>query len=446
MDPGQHDLTATAVGGHTRQRLLADLATLVSFPSVSAQPRHAGDCEAAAAWLARRLRTAGLPRVSIIATAGAPVVVASSVTASPTWSRPHVLVYAHYDVQPADASRWCTAPFTLTLRGDDAHGRGAADDKGPLLAHVAAVESLVARGRLPVDVSFVFDGEEEIGSPHLAGVLRRLADRLTADVAIVSDTRMIAADRPALVESLRGSVSLDVTIQAPFPALHVGQWAGAVRGAATALADVVSSLHDRDGHVAVQDFYAGVSSPPFSAHVPSLAGGEQGLLGLTVEQLTTQLPALAVTRVSAGGQQMAIPDRARARLNARMVVGQDPTRVVAAIEKHILGAVPSGWTVETNVGPGVHAAEGAIRGAGPRAAARAYERAFGRTPEVTRSGGTIAAVSQLRAELALPVVLMGFTLPDARIHAPDERLHLPVFWRAVRASSIFHGEFARLLR
>jgi acetylornithine deacetylase/succinyl-diaminopimelate desuccinylase-like protein len=332
------------------------------------------------------------------------VVIGRAVAAGGRRDRPHVLVYAHYDVQPA-GSGWTSPPFRLTVRGPDAVGRGSADDKGPLLAHVVAVERLLARGRLPTDVTFLLDGEEEIGSPHLPAVLTAVP---RPDVVLISDTRMASRRQPALVRSLRGSVTLDLDLRTAHPALHAGQWGGAVRGAAGDLAALLAPL----GRGA--------------------AGRDH-----------TAEPAVTITCLHSGGPATAVPDTGSARLNLRTVVGQDPARVATALERRLRHRLSAGIALAVRRGSAVPAVEADVRGPGARAAAAAYVDAFGRRPLLTASGGTIAAVAQLRAAFGTPVVLMGFTPPDARIHAPDERMHLPVLWRAVEAATRFHQHLAR---
>jgi acetylornithine deacetylase/succinyl-diaminopimelate desuccinylase-like protein len=347
--------------------------------------------------------------------------------------RPHVLVYAHYDVQPAGPSRWSSPPFRLTRAGPYAVGRGTADDKGPLLAHVVAFEALRATGALPVEVTYLLEGEEEIGSPNLPAAIRRLAaDISRPDVTVISDTRILGPDRPALVRSLRGSLSLRFTVRAPFPPLHVGMWAGAVPNPAQTIADALSSLHDERHQVALSGFYNGVAPARDRRRIRGIPSWAQwGVPGFTPQERTTVLPALTVTRLRAGGQEMAVPDCAEARLNVRLVPGQDPTLVQQALTTHLVEATPQALMPRIELIARAPPVETPMRHRGALVAADAYRAAFGRPPEIVRSGGTIAAAAYLQDMLDAPVVLMGFTLPDARIHAPNERLHLPTLWRAV---------------
>ncbi len=431
MDRSAHHLTLA-----TRRRLLADLAALVAVPTVSAELRHAPDCRRGAEWLVRRLQEAGLPEVALLETGGPPLVVGSVPastgagqardTRGPQARPPHVLFYGHYDVQPVDPAQWSSPPFRLTLRGSDVVGRGAADDKGPVLAHVLAVEQLLTRRALPVRVTVLLDGEEEVGSPHLAAALDGLARRLQPDVVLISDTRMVDTDQPALVRSLRGSVTLDLVLRTAHPALHAGAWGGAVRGAASEMADLLSRLHAPDGSLAVP-------------------GPERHLRPVGHPRDHVTRPAITVTWLHAGGAATAVPDVARARLNLRTVLGQDPVVAASRTVAHLCRGLRPGSRLHVTRGPAVPAVEADVDGAGGRAAVLAYRDGFGRTPVITRSGGTIPAVAQLREAFGAPVVLMGFTPPDARIHAADEHLHLPVLWRAVRTASRCYTHVARQL-
>lgn len=423
----------------SRASLIRDLDQLVAIPSVSGTPRHRDDLVAAAHWLARRLRVAGLPRVRLIRSGGPPVVHASTLPsgrrrrASPPLARPHVLVYAHYDVQPADPRQWTSPPFRLTGAGRYVVGRGTADNKGPLLAHISAFEALRTLQRRPVDLTYVFEGEEEIGSTHLPQALRTLAaDTGAPDAIVVSDTRILGPDRPALVRSLRGSLTLHFTVRAPFPPLHVGTWAGAVHNPALILADALSSLHDERGQVVIPGFYDDVARRR-GRHRESAAPlwARWGISGFSVEDRTTVLPALTVTQLRAGGPAMAVPNCAEARVNVRLVPGQEPRRVQHALTAHLVAATPPPHTPHVELIARAPAVEAPVDHRGVRVAMDAYRAAFGRAPEIMRSGGTIAAAAYLQDILDAPVVLMGFTLPDAHIHAPDERLHLPTLWRAV---------------
>jgi acetylornithine deacetylase/succinyl-diaminopimelate desuccinylase-like protein len=432
----------------TAARLPAGLAAFLRFPSVSSDPQRAADVARCARWLAALLRRAGLPVVRVVRTPRHPIVYAERLEAP---GRPTALVYGHYDVQPAGVAGWTSPPFDPVVRGGAVYARGAADDKGPLFAHVSAVAGLLRRGRLPVNVKLLFEGEEEIGSPHLAGFVRRNRRRLAADAAVISDTRMASADRPAIVYGLRGGIHLELAVEGPQRDLHAGQFGGAVRNPAEALAAMLAGLHDRGGRVAVPDFYAGVRRPaaaereslaaagPTDAEVLRAAGVGRGWGegGFSAFERTVLRPALVVTGFTAGGGGSVVPARAVANINIRLVPDQAPDRMVASFRRYVAALVP----------PGVRAAV-RVRSATPgvvfdrnhpafRIAAAALRHGFGVEPAFLRSGGTIPVARLLRDALGVPVVLMGFARPDDRMHAADEKFHLANLARGIAAARRF---------
>ncbi len=412
----------------------ADLERLVRFQTVSADPRCAPELVKAARWLAARLRRAGLASVSVRPGRRHPIVRAEWLRAP---GRPTVLVYGHYDVQPVDpVSAWRTPPFEPTLRESRLYGRGASDDKGQLLAHVHALEALLATsGRLPVNVRCLFEGEEEIGSPTLLELLRRRGGPGPADVAVISDTRMLGPGRPAITYGLRGSLSMEVEVRGPRTDLHAGQYGGAVTGTIEALCRIVASLHDRDGNVAVPGFYDRVRARdgPFSAS----------------DRMTIR-PALTINGIGGGyqgpGPKAVIPARAFAKLNVRLVPDQSPREVATLVRRRVEAAAPRGVRVEVRGGAGgTPPVVLDRRHPAMRVAARAYGRAFGRAPVFVRSGGTIPVVEALWSARGVPTVLMGFALPEDAAHAPNESFRLPHLERGAVASVLFLTGLASIL-
>jgi acetylornithine deacetylase/succinyl-diaminopimelate desuccinylase-like protein len=233
---------------------VAELQDFIRFPSISAQPRRAGDVKACAQWLANHLRGTGLRQAKVIRTSRYPIVYADWLEAPDHHT---VLIYGHYDVQPPDLLEvWKTPPFEPIIQGNDLYGRGVSDDKGQMFVHVKALESyLHTNGRLPVNVKCLFEGEEEIGSPHLAAALERHKDALAADVAVLSDTRMLAPDRPVMTESLRGALSVELEVRGPAHDLHSGNFGGAVHNPLQALCEIIANLHDRNGRATIPGFY-----------------------------------------------------------------------------------------------------------------------------------------------------------------------------------------------
>ncbi|SFK58720.1 dipeptidase [Methylocapsa palsarum] len=441
-----------------RPRFVADLQSLIRFASVSAQPSHSGDMANCAAWLARHLREIGLERVTIDRTGGQAIVRAEWRRAEP--GAPTVLIYGHYDVQPAEPlDDWRTPPFDPIIRGDDLHGRGASDDKGQMFAHVKAIESwLKTAGALPVNLICLFEGEEEIGSPHLSAYLTSNRGGLAADCAIVSDMQIPAPDRPAITYSLRGGLSVELQTRGQKRELHSGVFGGAVHNPVQALCEIIARLHDGHGRIAIPGFYRDVrewdageragmrEAGPSDAAMLREAGATHGWgePGYTLYERTTIRPALTVCGVSGGyngpGVKAAIPARALAKLNFRLAPDQDPAVAERLFRDYIARVTPPG--VQTRVRTVMRVKPASLDRAHPgvRAAARAYRRAFGAPAVFLRSGGTIPVVGLLQEILGAPVVLMGFGLPGDRIHGPNEKFSLSNFHKGVETSIGFLAE------
>jgi len=443
---------------------IEELKRFVRFPSVSAQSAHAGDVKACAAWLAEYLQRIGMAGVRVIA----PIATSRHPIVHAEWNRapgrPTVLIYGHYDVQPPDPlQEWTTPPFEPTVRGPHLYGRGACDDKGQLFAHVKALERfLKTAGRLPVNVKCLFEGEEEIGSPSLKTFLERHARTLQADAAVMSDTRMLGPDRPALTYSLRGGLSLELEVTGPRQDLHSGTFGGAVHNPAQALSEIIAGLHDAQGRIAVPGFYDRVCVPgtaeraylkkvgPPDAKILSDAGAERGWgePGWSLYERTTVRPSLAVTGLTGGyqgeGSKAVIPARAAAKLNIRLVPDQDPREIDLLIRRHVARTTPP--TVRSRITTHLRARPAVLDRHHPvmLAAARAYQRGFGAAPVYLRSGGSIPVVNLFQDVLGIPTALMGFALPDSRIHAPNERFHLPTFERGIATCRAFLAECVHL--
>ncbi len=435
------------------------LAEFVRVPSVSAQPAHRADVAACAAWLVRHLGRIGLarPRLVPTPTGGPPVVMAE---APSTPGAPTVLLYGHYDVQPADPrDGWSDPPFAAVIRGDELRGRGASDDKGQLFAHLAAIESwLAAEPCLPVNLICAFEGEEEIGSPGLLALLRARPALFAADAAVISDMPMVGPDRPALTYAVRGLVGAEVTISRAGDEVHSGLFGGAVADPVFALCRLAASLRAPDGRIALPDFYTSVraigpAERAAIARVARLGGGPAsadagaGEPAFTALERTTIRPALTVTGIEGGhvgaGAKSAIARAATMRLDLRLVPDQRPAAVLAALQRHCAGfATPA---LEVRLVPTTCAAPLVLERNHPAmaAAARAYARAFGRAPLFRRSSGSVPAVAALH-EAGVTPVLAGFALPDDHIHGPNERLHLPTFFRAIDTSLALWEELGAL--
>jgi len=430
-----------------RSRFVQRLAQFVAIPSVSAQPAHAGDVRRAADWLARHLASIGMERIAIRSAGGSPVVTASWTHAP---ERPTLLIYGHYDVQPADPlSEWHTPPFEPRVIEENLLGHGACDDKEQMFAQINALESwLKTSGRLSVNVKCLFEGEEEVGSPHLPHFLKLYPDAVAADEAVMSDTRRLGPNRPVLTYGLRGSLALEIEVRALKHDLHSGNFGGAVRNPIQALCEIVAKLHDAEGHVAIPRFYDRVRPDPNSARLARIgrspsdteilrdAGVTEGWgeAGYSLYERTTSRPALTFNGFTGGyqgpGSKAVIPARASVKLSFRLVPDQDPREIERLVRARLAQLAPMGVKVVVRKHSQAQPALVELGHPAMRAAAVAYHRAFGVAPVALRSGGTIPVVDMLQRH-GIPTVLMGFALPDDRIHAPNEKFHLPTFHRGI---------------
>jgi acetylornithine deacetylase/succinyl-diaminopimelate desuccinylase-like protein len=437
-----------------RRRFLDDLNDFVRFPSVSAQPKHARDVARCAEWLAMHLRQCGLAKVRVIATRRHPLVYAE-------WRQrpdaPTLLIYGHYDVQPPEPlEKWKSPPFTPTVRGRDLYARGACDDKGQMFTHVKAMEAcLRTTGALPLNVKCLFEGEEEIGSPNLIPFVERNRRALAADMALISDTQILAPDRPALNYAERGSLALEMEVRGPGRDLHSGNFGGAVHNPIQALCEIVATLHDANGRIAIPGIYDRVREAgagerdylsrtgPDDARMLANAKSREawGESGFTAYERTTLRPALTVNGIKGGyqgpGGKGVIPSSASAKVSFRLVPDQDPAEVDRLFREHVARVTPSSVAVSIKT---LASAKPVLVGRdhpAMRAAAAAYEKGFGHAPVFLRSGGTIPVVDTFQRVLGVPTVLMGFGLPDDGIHAPNEKFHIPNFYRGIATSIWF---------
>ena len=425
-------------------------AAFLRIPSVSAEPQHAADCRAAAEWLAGELRRIGASRVAVSETGGHPIVVAERIEDP---ALPTIVIYGHYDVQPGDPlDLWKTSPFEPIVRDGRMLGRGAADDKGQILIHLAALEALLqVRGKLPVNVKYVFEGEEESSSVNLEAWMRANPERCSGDAVIISDSGFFDGNLPAITVGLRGITYLQVDVRASDLDLHSGSYGGAVINPANALAAMIASLHDERRHVTVPGFYddvvelgaadrAAFAALPFEEG-PYLEGigarelyGEEGFS--TVERRGGR-PTLDVNGIWGGftgdGSKTIIPAHAHAKISCRLVTAQDPERVFAAVSAALRAAAPKGLQVEiTNLGNG-HPFLTPLGDPYLTASTDALRATFGREPLAIREGGSIPIAALFQRELGLPVVLLGFTPPDDNAHAPNESMDLGNFEGGIRA-------------
>ena len=443
--------TALARLAATRDEQLARLDQLLRIPSISADPERRGDVRAAAEWVRDELLALGMERAEVRESNGQPAVIGEWLGAGP--DRPTVLVYAHFDVQPVDPlALWTAPPFEPSIRGGRIHARGASDDKGQLVIHLAALRALFeADGRLPLNVRVFFEGEEEVGSPNLEAFLNANRADLAADLAVVSDGSMFAEGVPSVGYGVRGLAYLEVTVRGPRQDLHSGIYGGGAPNPVNALARMLASLHEPSGRVAVPGFYDRVrpisdeerrrladlafDEAAFRAQVGAPdPGGEPGFP--LVERLWTR-PTLDVNGINGGfageGAKTIIPAFARAKLSARLVPDQDPDEIARLVEAALRAAAPSSVEVEVHVLGRAPAAVVSLDHPAVGLAAEALEATWGRPPVFQRGGGTIPAVGGFSDWLGIPTLMLGFGLPTSNAHAPNEWLLLDNFVRGTDA-------------
>lgn len=440
---------------------LRELMEFLRIPSVSTQPEHDADTEAAARWLAREMSKAGLENVRVLPTEQHPLVYADWLHAGD--AKPTVLVYGHYDVQPVEPlDQWQTPPFEPALRDDYLIARGASDDKGQLYVHVKAVEALLqATGRLPVNVKFLVEGEEESGGASVAAFIPTNKELLAADVALVSDTAILSPEQPAIVYGLRGMCYVFLDVTGPDQDLHSGSFGGGVNNPINAIAHIIARLKDEDGHILIPGFYDKVRS--LSDHERQILSqfpldeaawleeaGVREAWGEPEYNLLERLgarPTLDVNGIIGGytgpGRKTVLPSSVHAKISMRLVPDQDPQEIGELFQRYVQAIVPSGVRATVQVLTRSPASVTDLKTPAIRAAASAYKEVFDRDPVYRREGGSIPVVSQFQSELGLETVLMGFGLPDDRIHAPNERFYLPNFYRGIQTSIRFLEELAR---
>jgi acetylornithine deacetylase/succinyl-diaminopimelate desuccinylase-like protein len=439
-------------------RFRDELFAFLRIPSISARSEHEPDMRRAAEWLAARMREAGL-EASIERTAGHPIVLGEWRGAGA--DAPTVLVYGHYDVQPAEPLElWTSPPFEPTIRDGRLYARGSVDDKGQLYLHIKAVEAhLRTSGRLPVNLVIVAEGEEEVGSANLVPFIEKQAERLGADYVVISDTTMFAPGMPTIGASLRGIAYFQIDVTGPAQDLHSGSYGGAVVNPATALARIIASLHDEDWRVAIPGFYDDVDpAPEFREQIRALPfddesflkevgapalGGEAGQT--TLERLWVR-PTVEVNGLLSGytgeGSKTVLPSTAMAKVSCRLVPNQDPDRIARLVEEHVRRVAPTGVTVRFQYLHGGQPWRARLGGRLYEAAARALERAFGRPPIYAGEGGSIPIVTEFERVLGAPVLLMGFGLPGENAHAPDEWLSVENFEKGTHAAAALLAELA----
>ncbi|MFF2521622.1 dipeptidase [Streptomyces liangshanensis] len=464
MSDTPDSVVRTYIESH-RAAFLDDLADWIRIPSVSAQPDHAPDVRRSADWLAAKLRETGFPVTEIWDTPGAPAVFAEWPSDDP--AAPTVLVYGHHDVQPAAREDgWSSEPFEPVVRDGRMYGRGAADDKGQVFFHTLGVRAhLAATGRTTpaVHLKLLVEGEEESGSPHFRALVEARADRLAADVVIVSDTGMWAEDTPTVCTGMRGLADCEIELYGPDQDIHSGSFGGAVPNPATVAARIVASLHDEDERVAVPGFYDGVApltdteralfaALPFDEERWLRTAKSHGTLGeaghSTLERIWAR-PTAEVNGIGGGyqgpGGKTIVPSAAHVKLSFRLVAGQDPDRIERAVRDWIEARVPDGVRHKITFGAATRPCLTPLDHPALRSLVRAMGRAFERTVLFTREGGSGPA-ADLQDVLGAPVLFLGISVPSDGWHAPDEKVELDLLLKGVETTAYLWGDLAAALR
>ncbi|HXX46383.1 MAG TPA: dipeptidase [Candidatus Acidoferrales bacterium] len=440
---------------------LNELKELLRIPSVSTKSEHKPDIERAAHWVAEKMRAAGLENVEIVPTKMHPVVYGESLRAP---GKPTVLIYGHYDVQPAEPlDLWTTPAFEPTVRNGNLYGRGTADDKGQIHIHLKALEGLRnTEGKLPINVKVMVEGEEEVGSVNLWDFVKQYRERLKADALIVSDTSMLGKGVPSITYGLRGLNYYQLEITGPAQDLHSGVFGGAVPNPITILAETIAKLHEKNFRVAVPGFYDDVAEVSRAERkalnalpwkekefrktvgAPALCG-EKGFT--IVEQLWIR-PTLEVNGIWGGytgeGAKTVIASKAYAKLSTRLVPNQDPAKIAKAVERQIRKLLPKTVTHKFQVlstgkpwvAPYTHPIF--------QKALHALEQGFGKKAVFIREGGSIPFVTQMYETFKVPCVLLGFGLPDENAHAPDEHIALENYFGGIKSVALFYDQLASL--
>lgn len=443
---------AVSFAKDNQQRFLGELKDLLRIPSVSTAPEHKDDVRRAAEFVANDLRRMGMENVEVIPTRGHPLIYADWLHAA---GKPTVLCYAHYDVQPAEPlNEWISPPFEPAERNQNIYARGAVDDKGQLWMELKAIEALMKGhgGKLPLNVKFIIEGEEEVGGESIAAYVRKEKKKLSADFALVCDTELFAPDLPTLCVGLRGLVYTELEAQGAKTDLHSGMYGGAAPNPFFALIEIISKLKDAKGRVLIPGFYTKVKAPtaaelkawkrlPFNEerYRKTEVGSKvlTGEPGYSVLYRTWARPTLEVHGMPGGfiasGAKTVIPARASAKISMRLVPNQDPDDILKRYTNYVKKLTPKGIDLNIKVyskGPAcvVSTDNGFIK-----AATEAMHDVFKKDTVFIRSGGSIPIVTDFQDVLKIPSVMMGFGLPDDNLHAPNEKFHIPNFYRGIES-------------
>ena len=443
-----------------KQRFLDELFELLRFPSVSADPAYKTEVLKTADFVAQKLTDAGADKVEVCPTAGYPIVYGEKIIDP---AKPTVLVYGHYDVQPADPLElWHTPPFEPTLRDEKIYARGACDDKGQFYMHVKAFELMMQTDTLPCNIKFMIEGEEEVGSNNLGLFVQANKQKLKSDVVLISDTSMLSMENPSLETGLRGLSYLEVEVVGPNRDLHSGVYGGAVANPATILCQLIASLHDEHNHITIPGFYddvlplseadrAALNKAPFDLEDYKKDLGVNdvwGEKGYTTLERTGTRPTLEVNGIWGGytgeGAKTVLPSKASAKISMRLVPNQQSDKITQLFTEHFQKNAPAYVKVKVSAHHGGEPVVTPTDSVAYRAAQKAISESFGKEPIPTRGGGSIPIVALFEKELGIKTVLMGFGLDSDNLHSPNEKYDLANYYKGIETIPLFHKYFAEL--
>jgi acetylornithine deacetylase/succinyl-diaminopimelate desuccinylase-like protein len=441
-----------------KDRFLEELKDLLRVPSISAKTEHQADMNVCAEQVRKRLSEAGADKAEIYDTAGHPVVYAEKIIDP---SKPTVLVYGHYDVQPPEPLElWKSGPFEPVVVDGKLYARGSADDKGQFYMHVKALEMLTKTNTLQTNVKFLIEGEEEIGSPNLEKFVAEHKDLLKADVILISDTAMLSMDTPSLDIGVRGLAYIQVEVTGPNRDLHSGIYGGAVANPITILAKMIASCHDENNHITIPGFYDDVveataeerklmAKAPFNEEEYKNDLGTKevwGEKGYSTNERTGIRPTLELNGIWGGytgeGSKTVLPSKAFAKISARLVPNQSSHKITQMLLEHFRKIAPASVTVNAFELHGGEPYMTPIDSKAYQAASKAIETTFGKKPIPVRGGGSIPICSILEKELGIKIVFMGFGLDSDNLHSPNEKFDLFNFYKGIETIPYFHKYFA----
>lgn len=443
-----------------KQRFLDELIELLRIPSVSARSEHKADMLKCAEAVKQKLLDAGVDTATVYSTEGHPIVYGEKIIDA---SKPTVLVYGHYDVQPPDPLElWHSGPFEPVVKDGKLYARGSADDKGQVYMHVKAFETMAATNSIATNIKFIIEGEEEIGSPSLATFVKAHKDLLKADVILISDTSMLSLDTPSMDVGVRGLSYIEIELTGPNRDLHSGVYGGAVANPITILAQMIASLHDENNHITIPGFYDDVvessaaerklmAEAPFDeAEYKKDLGIKElwGEKGYSTNERTGIRPTLEINGIWGGymgeGSKTVLPSKAHAKISCRLVPNQKTDVITDLLINHLKKITPSCVEIKTMIHHGGEPYMTPIDCKGYKAASKAIETTFGKQPIPVRGGGSIPICALFEQELGVKIIFMGFGLDSDNLHSPNEKYDLANYYKGIETIPYFHKYFAEL--